>query len=79
MQFAELIAPLADAQFMSEYWGRRPLHIPAQAGSARAGAIGWERLNALLQVRPHWTAEQLSLILNSRAVSPDFYLETLPG
>jgi len=78
MQFTELIAPLSEAQFMAEYWGRRPLHVPAHPGSGRADVIGWDRLNALLQIRPHWTGGQIELVLNSRPVNPEFYLETLP-
>src|SRR5690606_8739490 len=75
MHFAELIAPLTEAEFMADYWGRRPLHVTAPAGSNRAAVIDWDRLNALLQIRPHWTEAQIKLVLNSRPVNPDFYME----
>lgn len=78
MLFAELIAPLTEAQFVAEYWGRRPLHLPAQPGATRPGLVSWNRLNEWLQVRPHWTEQQIRLVLDSRPVNPEFFLETLP-
>jgi bifunctional lysine-specific demethylase and histidyl-hydroxylase NO66 len=77
MEFADLIAPITEDRFMTEYWDRRPLHIPAPAGSNRGAVVGWQRLNELLQIRSHWTEAQTKLVLNSRPVNPDFYMETL--
>lgn len=79
MELAELIAPLAPEQFLADHWGRKPVHIPAPAGSKRAGVIGWARLNQLLGVRTHWGPEHIKLLLNSAPVSPDFYMDEVPG
>lgn len=79
MDFAELIAPLAPEHFLAEHWGRKPVHIPAPAGSGRAGVIGWERLNQLLGIRTHWGPEHIKLLLNSAPVSPDFYMDRVAG
>jgi len=79
VDFAELIAPLAPEQFLAEYWGRKPVHIPAPAGSGRHAVIGWPRLNQLLGIRTHWGPEHIKLLLNSAAVSPDFYMDEVPG
>lgn len=79
MDFAELVAPLAPDQFLNEYWGRRPVHLPAPPNARRGDVIGWERLNALLAVRAHWGPEHIKLVLNSAPVSPDFYMEPDPG
>lgn len=79
MELAELIAPLAPEHFLADYWGRKPVHIPAPAGSNRAAVIGWERLNQLLGVRTHWGPEHIKLLLNSAPVAPDFYMDAVPG
>lgn len=79
MDFAELVAPLAPDQFLNDYWGRRPVHLAAPPGSRRAAVIGWERLNALLAIRAHWSAEHIKLLLNSAPITPDFYMEPDPG
>lgn len=79
MDLAELIAPLAPEQFLADHWGRRPVHIPAPPGSDRQAVIGWARLNQLLAVRTHWGPEHIKLLLNSAPVSPDFYMDQVPG
>ncbi len=79
VDLSELIAPLAPEQFLADYWGRKPVHIPAPAGSRRAAVIGWERLNQLLGIRSHWGPEHIKLLLNSAAVPPDFYMDQVPG
>lgn len=79
MTFANLVAPLTPDQFLSDYWGQRPVHLPAQAGVARPGRLGWDRLNDLLQQRAHWDADSLKLVMNSRAVAAEHYVDALPG
>jgi ribosomal protein L16 Arg81 hydroxylase len=74
MSFADLIAPLSVERFMSDYFGKRPLHLPA-AGAGRAGLIDWQRMNALLAIRSHWTEANIKLIINSRPVYPSLYFE----
>ncbi|MBO0123931.1 hypothetical protein J0S80_10540, partial [Streptococcus pneumoniae] len=56
-----------------------PVHIPAPPGSDRQAVIGWARLNQLLAVRTHWGPEHIKLLLNSAPVSPDFYMDQVPG
>ncbi len=79
MDLSELIAPLAPERFLAEHWGRKPVHIPAPAGSNRAGVIGWARLNQLLGIRTHWGPEHIKLLLNSAPVAPEFYMDEVPG
>jgi len=81
MRVADLLAPVPLERFESEFFGRQPLHIPA-GGSLGKIPLGWERMNAMLGSRSHWTEANLKLILNSRPVQPDFYIEpveTLDG
>lgn len=77
MDFADLVAPLTPEQFMAEYWGKRPVHLPAQPGRPRPGMVGWDRLNALLRQRLHWDADHLKLVMNSRGVAEDHYLDEM--
>lgn len=78
MDFADLIAPLREDEFLHTYWNKRPLHLPAPAHTVRDRLIGWERLNELLGVRAHWTDRHIKLVLNSRQVMADFYMDDVP-
>ena len=73
MRFDELIAPVTPDAFMRDSFGQHPLHVPAPA-SGRA-LVGWERLNELLAIRSHWTEANIKLVLNSRSIYPDLYLD----
>lgn len=74
MTFADLVAPLDSATFSANYWGTQPVHIPAPPGG-RGALLDWARFSELLGVGAHWTAANLKLILNSRPIVPDFYLD----
>ena len=73
MDFAEFIAPMTVETFMSDHFGRHPVHIRGEA--ARAGLLSSARLEQLLAVLPHWTEDNLKLILNSRPVLGEHFLE----
>jgi ribosomal protein L16 Arg81 hydroxylase len=75
MRFADLIAPLPVERFMSDYFGRRPLHLPASESPGRTSLVDWQRMNALLAIRSHWTPANIKLIINSRPVYPNLYFE----
>jgi bifunctional lysine-specific demethylase and histidyl-hydroxylase NO66 len=73
MDFDEFIGPMTVETFMSDYFGRRPVHI--QGETARAGLLSTARLEQLLAVLPHWTEDNLKLILNSRPILGEHFLE----
>ncbi|MFL6850211.1 MAG: JmjC domain-containing protein, partial [Sphingomicrobium sp.] len=77
MEFAEFIAPMPVATFISDYFGKRPAHI--RGASPRSGLLSTVRLQELLSVRPHWTADNLKLILNSRPILGDHFLDEGQG
>lgn len=79
MDFATLIAPLDVRGFETEYWNRQPVVIRGNADSERSGLLDWPRLNAMLQIRPYWTTERMKLVLDSKPIDPDFYMEDLGG
>lgn len=74
MTFDQLMAPLGEARFIAEQYGRAPVHLPAAGERLR---FPWHRMNALLAIAPHWTAGNLKLILNSRAIEPHFYMDAV--
>ena len=77
MEFAEFIAPMPVGTFMSDYFGKRPVQI--RGSSARSALLSTVRLQELLSVRPHWTADTLKLILNSRPILGDHFLDEARG
>lgn len=79
MDFSTLIAPFDADEFHARYLNREPVVIRGEAGNARANLLNWDRLNAMLQIRPHWAPERIKMVLNSRPIDPDFYLEERGG
>ena len=80
MQFPEFIAPMSTEQFRQDYYGVRPLHVPAgQSGHSRSNLLSSERLGELLSAPSHWSEESLKVILNSAPVLPEFYLGEVSG
>lgn len=73
LTFDDLLFPISVAQFRAEYEGRKPLHIPAQAGAGKAAILTWDAFNGLLNKSSLWTAQSLVLMLNALAVPPDQY------
>lgn len=82
MDFAQFIAPMPVDEFLGDYFGRRPVHITAGEGgsTARAALLTLDRLGELMGVLPHWTEDNLKLIINSRPIFGEHYLaEPKPG
>lgn len=75
MTFDEFVAPVGEARFLAEAWGRQPVHLKAAPGTPRAGGFGWARMNELFAIAPHWTPGNLRLILNSRPIDTAFYMD----
>lgn len=79
MDFSTLIAPLNVDEFHARYLNQEPVVIRGDPGNARASLLNWDRLNTMLQIRAHWVPERIKLVLNSRPIDPDFYLEERGG
>jgi bifunctional lysine-specific demethylase and histidyl-hydroxylase NO66 len=81
MRFEDLIAPMTTGEFLGDWYGKRPLHIPG--GKAELpGLIGWKELNRLLALPSHWSEANIKLIFKGVPVTGDLYLdsvETLGG
>jgi ribosomal protein L16 Arg81 hydroxylase len=76
MDFSDFIAPMPVERFLGEFYGKRPLHIAAgEAKRRRTELFSWDRLNQLLSILPHWTEGNIKLVMNSRPVSAEHYME----
>jgi lysine-specific demethylase/histidyl-hydroxylase NO66 len=71
----ELLHPITPDRFMADYYGRKPLHIPAEAGAPKAALTSWAEFNALLSQTLNWTSETLKLVSNGANIAPEFYCE----
>jgi len=78
----DLLFPVTEADFMRDYDGRQPLHIPAGDHPDKAGILTWQAFNGLLQQTHIWTTETLRLMLDGEGVRPEQYckpIATLSG
>lgn len=73
MDFAEFLAPMPVETFIADHYGKRPVQIRGE--SPRAGLLSMKRLEELFAIRPHWTGDNLKLILNSRPILGEHFLE----
>jgi lysine-specific demethylase/histidyl-hydroxylase NO66 len=71
----ELLHPITPDRFMADYYGRKPLHIPAGAGAPKARLIDWATFNGLLSQASNWTANTLKLVRDGVPVPPDVYCD----
>lgn len=77
MDLCDLVAPLGTDGFMQDHYGRAPIHIPGDEDSVRRRVVDWVRFNHWLTVQSHWSDANIKVIMNSRAVASDFYMDDL--
>lgn len=75
----ELLHPITTAQFLAEYEGRKPLYIPAETDRRKREVLTWAAFNGILGQTTNWTAQNLRLMRNHVAVSPDQYCDAMMG
>ena len=71
--FADLIAPIGDADFFATYHDRRPLHITGGAADRFSQIMSWEILTQLLNMTSVWTEDTLQLVLDKVPVPREAY------
>lgn len=74
MDMAGFMAPLRLAEFREQHFGRRPLHIAADA--RRFGVLSWQRFNEVLALTPYWNEDTLKVFYQSRAALRENYCDT---
>lgn len=73
LSFSELISPLEPEEFFTEYYGRKPLHIPAGALDKGGRTVTWQQINELLAMTSIWSDSSLELALEGRSLPPRSY------
>jgi len=73
----ELLHPVTPAEFLADYYGRKPLHIPAQPDGTRRELLTWDAYNYLLDQQGIWTSQSLRPMRDHIPVHPDQYCRTL--
>jgi len=73
--FADMIAPVSEETFFADYYGKKPLHIPAtKKNAARFGNVmPWDTLNTILNMTGIWSGTSLLLVLDKKPVDPADY------
>ena len=75
MEFSEFIAPFDAASFRTQYFGKRPVHIP-HAGAGGPRVLPWQRFNEVLALTPYWNEDTLKVFFKSRAALRENYCDT---
>ena len=75
----ELLHPITPDRFMADYYGRKPLHIPAEAGATKQALLRWPEFNSLLSQSAAWTPATLKLVANGQPMAPELYCEPADG
>ncbi len=73
MTFADIIAPLDEAEFFAAYHDRRPLHIPAPDPARFQAVMSWAILTQILNMSAHWSQHTLSLVLDKQIIAAAEY------
>jgi ribosomal protein L16 Arg81 hydroxylase len=75
LAFDDLIAPISVEEFISEYWQKKPCHIPGPRDKFR-DLFSWEELNHLLESH-HFAHPRFRMSKGGADVTPKEYMETL--
>jgi len=67
-----LLAPMSVAEFLSEYRGRKPLHIKGAADKF-ADVMSWDALSGLINQTSIWSSASLQLVMDGERVPPGDY------
>ncbi len=71
--FADLIAPIDEADFFATYHDRRPLHITGGAADRFSQIMSWDILTRLLNMTSVWTEDTLQLVLDKVPIPREAY------
>lgn len=73
----DLLHPITPAGFFADYYGRKPLHIPAAKGTRKRELLTWNAWNHLLNQPGIWTSQTLRPMRDHIPVHPDQYCRTI--
>ncbi len=73
-----LLAPMSVAEFLSEYRGKKPLHIKGAADKF-ADVMSWGTLSDLINQSSIWSSASMQLVLDGDRVPPPEYCSQAVG
>jgi len=73
--FADILAPVTEAEFFRDYHDRKPLHIPGRAEKFPA-VMNRDILTRLLNISSYWTPATLKLVRDRQPLPPAAYCQT---
>ena len=80
--FADLIAPIDPATFFADYYGKKPLYIPAKDSAKKIDKIAelpdWQGLSDMLNQNVIWSGSSLQLVLDRQLLPPAEYCQPTP-
>jgi hypothetical protein len=71
--FADLIAPVTEAEFFATYHDRQFLHVPAPDADKFADVMSWEILTNMLNMTSIWSPTSLSVVLDTKEIPAPQY------
>ena len=71
--FADLIAPVGEDLFFSDYHDKQFLHIRAETPDKLDDVMTWETLSAILNMTAIWSPHSLKLFLDTKQILSDQY------
>lgn len=69
---AEILAPMDEAEFFEEYFGKKPLHLKG-SDDKFAGVMDWSSLTDLINQSAIWSSKSLALVMDGRRLAPEEY------
>jgi ribosomal protein L16 Arg81 hydroxylase len=75
--FADLIYPISEKEFFSDYYMKNHIHIKSEDKNKLQNIMTWSKLNDLLNMSAFWTPSNLKLFLDTNPISITDYCEGL--
>lgn len=75
---SRLLAPMDEAEFLAEYFDRKPVHIPGDPDKFRE-VMSWDKLNAILNMTAVWGSQSLKLVQDRQTIPPARYCRQATG
>ncbi|MEQ8666926.1 MAG: cupin domain-containing protein [Rhodospirillales bacterium] len=73
----QLLAPVTPEEFFSDYFGKKPLHVPGTPEKFR-GLMDWDTLNEMLRRTEFWTSDNFRLVKQGNHAPPPVYCRPTP-
>ena len=72
-QFRNLLSPITPEEFIHNYLGQKPLHIPGTRDKFK-GLFNWTDLNRIINLGHIWNANTFKLVLDNEQIPPTDFM-----